>query len=269
MTRLSRHALRAMLSLSLVALAAPALAADRAAACADQAEQSQVLRDTHKLVDARALMVSCAQLECPAVVRASCTEWLAELDKRIPSIVVSAKDEDGRDLPSVHVSVDGVRATDEIASSAVRLDPGEHVLRYQLTGYREADERVVLREGEGLRVLRVTLARDGAATSPTRTAVNTPPAPTLTGTRAVSPFVYVLGGAAVVAAGFFTYFGLTGASEYRRLEGQCAPHCTSAEMDPVRARFLVADVALVTSLVSLGGAAAFFFFGSPRTEPAR
>ena len=269
MTRPTRHAHAMLAGLALaaaVSFAAPSHAADRVTQCADQAEQGQVLRDTRKLVDARALMVACAQLECPAVVRASCTEWLAEIDKRIPQIVVSAKDEAGRDLPRVRVTVDGVRATDDIATSPVRLDPGEHVLRYDLAGYRAADERVVLREGEGLRVLKVTLAREGA--SPERPPVTSPPG-AAAGTRTLSPFVYVLAGTAVVAAGFFTYFGLSGASEYHRLQSACAPHCTSDQMDGVRSRFLVADIALVTSLVSLGGAAGFFFFGSPRSEPGR
>jgi hypothetical protein len=267
MTHPSSRAFALLTALPLLVLAARARAADRAAECADQAEQAQVLRDGRRLVEARALMVSCAQRECPTVVRASCTEWLTEVDKRVPSIVVSVKDEDGRDVANVHVSVDGARASDDIATSAVRLDPGEHTLRYEHAGYRSVDERVVLREGEGLRVLRVTLARDGA-TAPVRTTLpSTPPAPA--GPRSLSPFVYVLGGAAVVAAGVFTYFGLSGASQYRHLEGTCAPHCSSSDMDGVRGRFLVADVALVTGLLALGGAAGFFFFGSPRSEPGR
>ncbi len=265
MKRSRRAAFLFGVALPLAVFAPSVRAADRASECADHAEQSQILRDERKLVEARALMVSCAQLECPAVVRGSCTEWLAELDKRVPSIVVSAKDAEGRDLTNVRVTVDGKKAPDGISSSAVRLNPGEHVLRYELDGYRAAEEKAVLREGEGLRVLRVTLAHDAPFLAPTPAPVSAAPLPG----RAVSPFVFVLGGAAIVAAGFFTYFGLSGAAEYRRLEGQCAPHCASSDLDGVRSRFLVADVALVTSLVSLGGAAAVFFFGSPRVEGAR
>ncbi len=261
-------------ALFLLSLSTAAHAAGRAAECAEQAERGQVLRDELRLVDARALLVACAQRECPGVVRASCTEWLTDVDRRIPSIVVNSKDGDGHDVTGGRLLLDGAIVAESNEARAIRVDPGPHALRYEATGFDPASEQLVLREGEGVRVVTLHLVRPAPAARDPAPPPTTSPAPLLSppplasekkpAGRAISPAVYALGGVSLAALGAFAYLGLTGASEYRDLDRQCAPHCADAQISAVRTRFLVADIALVVSLLSAGGAAAFYIWGGSR-----
>ena len=232
---------------------------DRVAACADAAERGQELRAAGKLVEARPLFVSCAQRECPVAVRDSCTEWLAEVDRRTPSIVVSAKDESSRDVTGVVVTLDGVKLPATVTSTAYAVDPGPHRVRAEAPGRAPASEDVDHREGEPLRVLSLVLP---AATSDAAPAKATPAARTF-------PVVpVVLGATSVLALGAFAFFGTTGASDYRRLERECAPDCPSDRTDGVRTKLFVADVALVVAIASGIAAGALLVFDRPASRAA-
>src|ERR1700733_10293046 len=89
-----------------ILVAAPAFA-DEKAACLDAASKGQRFRDTHKLVEAREQLRVCAAAQCPAVVQSDCANWLADVEKALPSVVLSAKSGTGVDLVDVTVSVDG------------------------------------------------------------------------------------------------------------------------------------------------------------------
>lgn len=247
-----------------LALLAPASAlgdGGRDAQCADQAERGQELRDKGQLVAARELFISCAQQDCPTPVRASCNEWLGDLDRRLPSLVVSAKDAAGRDVTGVKVTLDGAPVPDSVTSAAVRVDPGVHVIRCAREGLGPTEDRVVLREGEGIRVLTVTL-RSPAPEPPAPGPVPQPP-------RRTSPWVYVLGATSLVGFGVFGGFAWSGAARYDELEGSCAPRCPAGDIDGVRTRFLIADVGLVVGAVSLGAAALIFALGPPGSSRSR
>jgi hypothetical protein len=235
---------------------------ERVGVCADAAERGQELRDAHKLVEARPQFVICAQRECPNVVRVSCTEWLAELDRRTPSVVADVKDDEGHDIAGVTVSLDGAPLRDGITSSAVAVNPGSHVMRYAAPGYEPVEESVVLHEGEPLRTLKATLRRSGAPVGKDK------PVP---GEPAARPFPImpvVLGGASLIALSIFAYSGLTGMSDYRRLEKDCGPRCSTSQIDGVRSKFLVADVALVVGIVTGGAAVGFWLFDRPASPRA-
>lgn len=236
--------------LILATLAQPqsARADDHVAVCADQAERAQELRDSAKLVEAREALVACAQRECPDAVRSACTEWLADLERRIPSIVVAARDDDGGEIVSFRATLDGVVLPDSAATTAFRADPGAHVLRCEAQGFAAASERVTLREAEGVRVVSLVLHRDGREG---RLPVPLP-------SKRFPVLTYVLGGASLISFGIAGASGISGAAEYRRLEEQCAPGCAASELDGVRARFLVADVALAVGVAALGGAVLAF-----------
>lgn len=239
-----------------------ARADERLGICVEAAERGQELRDAHKLVEAHAQLVVCAQRECPGVVRASCTEWLADLGRRTPSVVVGAKNEEGHDLAGLSASMDGALLPESVTSSAMPVNPGAHVMRYSAAGYDPVEESVVLREGEPLRVLSVTLRRSGSppAKAP---AVAAGPA------RGLPVLPLALGAASVVAFSIFGYAAIKGASDYRRLDRECGPRCSSGEIDGVKTTFLVTDVALVVGLVTGGAAVALWLFDRPaRPAPA-
>ena len=234
---------------------------DRVAACADAAERGQELRAAGKLVEARPLFVSCAQRECPVAVRDSCTEWLAEVDRRTPSIVVSAKDESSRDVTGVAVTLDGVELPATVTSTAYSVDPGPHRVRAEAPGRAPASEDVVLREGEPLRVVSLVLPAATSDAAPTKARAQ----------QADRPFPVVpvvLGATSVLALGAFAFFGTTGAGDYRRLEGECAPDCPRDRTDGVRTKLFVADVALVVAIASGIAAGALLVFDRPAPRAA-
>lgn len=226
------------------------------ATCADSAEKGQVVRDEGKLVASRELFVSCAQQECPKAVRDSCAEWLADVERRVPKIVVNARDAKGRDV-EVRATIDGASLPASVSVSGVRADPGRHKMRYEADGFPAKEEEIILREAEGVRVLAVTF---GAVQERSEAPSSSKPT-TLT---------WVLGGTAVAGLGVFTAFGLMGISEYRSLEGDCSPRCSRDRIDGVRDRFVVADIGLVVGLLAAGGTAITLLWGGGgKTDTAR
>ena len=255
----TRRTLGTSLTLAAVLLAAPARGDERATTCADAAERGQELRDAHRLVEARRELVVCAQRECPNVVRTPCLEWLEQLDRRTPSLVVGVKDEQGHDVADVTVTLDGVPLAATVTSTAVAVNPGTHVVRYAAPGFDPLEAPVVLREGEPLRVLAATLHRTGAPPPE-----GPPPPPAPNAARGIPVLPIVLGGVSVVALSIFAYEGLSGAADYRRLDRECGPHCSSSRIDGVRSTFLIADIALVVGVLAAGGALGTWLFDRPR-----
>lgn len=228
-----------------------ARADERVNRCADGAESGQELRDGGKLVEAREAFLACAQTSCPKAVRESCGDWLSDVERRIPSVVVSVKDVAGRDVPSVRATLDGKPLPDNVTTVAVRVNPGTHALRCEAEGFASVEQSLTLREGEGVRVVSIT--------APSQK-VEAPPA--LRVERSGPPIVpLAFAGLAVVSLGVFTWAGVSGANDYKQLERDCAPNCRREDLDSVRTRFVVADVALVVAVVSGGVALGTYLFG--------
>lgn len=253
MSRVKRsHHIASGLALALLLFAeGNGRADDRVSACADAGERGQVLRDAKKLVEARALFVACAQRECPAAVRESCTDWLTDIDRRLPSIVVAVKDDRDRDISGFTALLDGASLSPDAAAKAMPADPGNHVLEIRAAAHEPAKVEIVLREGEGVRVVTVKLRRveSARADAPKR--------------RKLPVVPLVLAGTAVAALGVFGYFGLKGGSDYRALERTCAPSCTTGQIDDVRSTLIVADVALAVAIATGLSAGMLVVFDRP------
>jgi hypothetical protein len=71
---------------------------------------------------------------------------------------------------------------------------------------------------------------------------------------------WVFAGIAVVAFGTEAYFGLSGLSDRSNLENGCGKTqtCNPSDVDSVRTKFTVADIALAVGIVSAGLSAYFF-----------
>src|SRR6185503_13420460 len=99
-------------------------------ACLSNHEQAQVLRIDKKLVAARNAARACAVTACPAAVRADCTEWVGELSKLIPTLLLVAESDSG-DLENVRVTIDGTLLTEKLDGTAIEVEPGPHLLRFE------------------------------------------------------------------------------------------------------------------------------------------
>lgn len=222
---------------------------------------AQKSRAAKRFVEARDQLLACARPECPELARKDCSEWLSELQKDLPSIVVVATDATGQDLTDVNVFVDGATTPRTISSDAILLDPGPHTLRFERAGSEPVEQKILLRVGERNRAIRVVLAPKPAP----RPAPEPAPEPASSGS--IPAATLILGGVGLLALGSFAYFGASGESKQSDLES-CKPSCDSDDVSDVRTRYLVADVSLAIGVLALGGAT-YFYFSRPAPKEAR
>lgn len=220
-------------ALAFTLVAAPARA-DPVDACLRAADEAQVLRDRGKLQRARESLLTCSRSACPRLVRADCAGWLADVDARLPSVVLAAQDPQGRDAASVKVTVDGVALDEGISGRSLPLDPGAHRFVFERAGAPALEQAVVLREGERRRLVSVRFpAPDGGAA----------PAPPPPGRGALAAAI-TLGGVTLAGGGVFAGLALGAKRDFDHLRTTCAPRCPPALVAPVRTKEIAADVAL-------------------------
>ncbi|HEX8794617.1 MAG TPA: hypothetical protein VF765_26910 [Polyangiaceae bacterium] len=263
---------RALLVLAGLAFASATSAAGVAQAdekqqCLSASDQGQSLRDEGKYRRAREAFATCARPVCPAIVQHDCVKWLADLEATSPSVVVNAKDDKGNDLTAVKVTVDGSPLASTLDGRPVLVDPGEHTFRYETDGFPPVEEHVVIHSGEKSRVLTVQFGTPAAQPAGGGTPTPTTGGATTEGGEApkaggggIPTSAWVFGGIAVAAFATEAYFGITGLSDRSSLENGCGKtqSCAQSDVDSVRTKFTIADIALAVGVVSAGLSAYFF-----------
>jgi hypothetical protein len=218
--------------------------------CLDAAVTGQGLLKARKLIEARTVLGTCSRADCPGLVQRDCTQWLAEADQAIPSVVLSVRDAADRDLVDAHLLLDGQPLAADAEGKALPLDPGTHVLRIERAGAPTTDRTFVVREGEKSRPIAVR--------------IEPVPIPEPARKRAPIPVAtMVLGGAGLIAAGTFGYFSIRGLAD--RGQFGCAAGCSQAQHDQVIREFDGADVALGIAAASV--AAAVWIYLARGTAP--
>ncbi|APR77930.1 Hypothetical protein A7982_03277 [Minicystis rosea] len=246
-----------------VALISATAGADEKQQCLSSYVDAQTLRNQKKLTDAHRALLSCARDACPKEISADCTTWLREVDASFPTVVFDARDADGRDRLDVRVTLDGQPFLEQIDGHAKNIDPGVHVFRYEAAGALPVEDRVAIREGEKNRRLSVVLKKT--------ISTQLPPAPPPPPSRPIPTLAIVFGGLTLAGAGVFAGFGLAGRygdPSLRTLDA-CKGHCSNDDVSSVKLKFAVADVGLVTGVVSLALATYFFVTRPTASAPAR
>jgi len=224
--------------------------------CVNAYEQSQSLTLEGKFRAAREQLLVCARPTCPKITQGDCGKWLATLEPKIPSVVVSAKSASGQDLERVRVLMDGVVLSENLDGRPVIVDPGPHTFRFESEG-QVLEERVVIVEGEKLR----RLLADFAKLAPK--VVEPPPPPPPAGSAGIPTVSWVLGGVSVVSLVGFVGFAVAGKSA----EG-CVPTCKSGEIDSFRRDYLIADISLGVAIVTAAAAVYFALTNKPSVTSA-
>jgi hypothetical protein len=258
------------------AAADEARAHDVKLACADAYTEAQTLRDSHRLRAARERLRVCAQPECSAFIHKDCTAWLAEVEARVPSVVLSARDAEGRPLVDVAVSVDGASLASALDGRAIDVDPGPHTFTFAATGGGEASLHVVVLEGQKAQSVSVPVPVPGVPVAP-------PTVPRAGGDGSVSqPFWsaqralgLTAGGVGVVGLVLGGVFGAMTLSETSSQKSDCAspavcPNHAAALADHASAS---ADGTISTTAFVAGGAmvavgALLFVLGGRDDAPA-
>jgi hypothetical protein len=261
-----RHPLSSCLRVAaaLTVLASPLVArADATDACIQASDEGQVLRDRGKLIAARERFVACSNDTCPRLVRTDCVSWLADIDKRIPSVVLSATDPDGNDTADVTVTMDGAALASRLEARAITVDPGPHRFRFERAGSPPVDEKVILREGELRREVVVRFSR-----TPRRAAAETGPSAGSRPSRGAATAAIALFGVTLASGGLFAYFGATALRDADHLRATCAGSCSPDDVDAIRTREIVANVALGTGLAAAAAGTLTLLVGPKEPAPS-
>ena len=260
--------MKRLLSLHLVAGlvlgSIPAFADD--AACLDAATRGQRARDTHKLLEARAQLRICAALACPPVVQSDCAGWLASVEKALPSVVVTAKDDAGASLIAVKVTVDGQPFATKLEGEAVPINPGSHAFHFEGPGGSTLDQVVVAAEGEQNQRVAVVLPRKAPTA---QTAPAPPPSPSTVAVEGAEsggagPWKtagWVTGAAGIVGLGVGTVFGMMAISDHASAKCNAQNVCLSGPLNDARSAASVADVGLIAGGVLLAAGLGLVLFG--------
>lgn len=222
---------------------AQAIASDAPSTCEQSYEQAQVRRQKRELLAAKAHLMRCAQADCPQVARTDCANWLMEVERSIPSVILLPRRE-GVDLLDVMAVVDGT-PTMVKPGEPLALEPGPHRVVVQ-AGSQERTTTFTLPEGEKLRQLVFEFGPE--------------PEPESSGGERSTPLLataIATGAGSVVGFGLFATFGSLGLAQEDDLSS-CKPSCGAEEVSAVEDLYLVADVTLTAGAV-LGVTSIAFF----------
>lgn len=228
--------------------------------CLSSYVETQKARRDGRLRAARAAADRCGRPLCPDVIRNDCVRWQGELDRAIPTVVLSAVGPDGRDFTDVSVLVDGVPLASRLDGRAVAMDPGAHVFRFVAPDGASVEQRVLVAEGERDRAVVGSFAPSSVG-SPAETPAHV--------TRPVPAPVWVVGGVGVASAAVaLTFWSLAVFAKPGLVsELSCKPGCAAGSSDTMTARANVGDIVGAVSLLALG-TAAYLYFTRPRTVAA-
>jgi hypothetical protein len=226
--------------------------------CVAQHADSQKARRAGKLIEARRLLLACAEPACPAPIRTECSEWGVEVGASIPSILVEVYDRRHERTSDVHVSVDGKSVLEKIAGLPVEIDPGDHEVEARLRNGET--KRITLHVGLGERATPVRF--DFGVTPPARVEKKAVVEPASKGIPVVT---LVLGAVGLAALGTGTYFGLKARGQADDLE-VCRPNCARSDAEKMRRNALLADVSFGVAFVALGVGSAVWISASSGAE---
>ncbi len=210
-------------------------------ACFTAAERAQPLVKQKRLREARAELEVCARDVCPRIARTDCRDWLADVGRDQPSIVIAAREvndnQNTREVTGVRAIIDGAIVIDKVDPKPIPIDPGMHHLRVEKSGLGPLEQNIEIHEGEKARVVNFSWETSFVQSQPNGEA-----------SRPAPPTVFVLGALGLAGVGVGTYFELTGLARRSSTAGDglggCSPHCTQAQVDDVRNVVRAGDITL-------------------------
>jgi hypothetical protein len=268
----STYAIETVLSSLLLSVPCPALA--DIAACTQAHASGQREAKAGRLKAASELFTSCGSGEdCPDAIRAECIELYRDVERSIPTVILTAVDERGKDITDVRVYSSDQLLTEELDGRSVPLDPGKHMFRFVPARGDVVSSEILVREGEKNRLVSVRV-RTGSEPTPTSGHATEPEqaegATTGTAARAAKPNslptgFWISAGTGAAALAGWGIFALLGHGHQSKLD-ECSPNCPASrhdDYDAMRRDYLIADVSLGVGVASAGVAAYYFFFHQP------
>lgn len=208
-------------------------------ACIDAHGAGQELRLQKRLIDARERFRFCAQAGCPDIAVRQCAQWLDEVEKQLPTIIVAVQDASGQDRTDVEVLLDGSALGAAWVGTAREVDPGPHTLTVTPPGGHASSLRFVAREAEKNRVVMIRVAQPGGT-------------PTANGDSVARTMGWIVTGVGVAALATFAALAISAKSDFDELDDECAPGCDPRDVDAGRRKAIFADIALGVGIAGVG-----------------
>lgn len=214
--------------------------ADEKSTCLTSYVDGQALRKEERLRAAASTFRICAQPSCPVRLSQNCLIWLREVEAELPSVVVGVT-QGGKPRTDLRVEIDGEAAAATLDGKPIPVDPGQRRVRVVGEGV-DVTRSVAVKKGEGPRDVRIDVAVEGATPEPTE--------------RPIPVAVWPLAGIAVVGAGMWGYFGITGLDERSKLfDCRSAPGgCNESDVNRAHDHLVLADVGMGITVVAAAAA---------------
>jgi hypothetical protein len=239
-----------------------ASAAPDVPACVAAFEEAQALNNAGKYLEAAERGRVCTDASCGEVVTPVCTKLYEAIMNATPTLVPAARDADQNDLADVRLFVDGKLVREKLDGSPLSLDPGTHVFRFEARGLPAVERSQIVRPGEKLRVVSVTLVdprkppppAPASSHGPVEPAPTAPKPPSVFVSRSAAAATGVLAGVGALALAGFGLLRWSGMTDFNNLVTTCKPDCTANSVDSVREKLIISDVALGVGVAAAGTA---------------
>lgn len=251
-----------------------ASAVDEKEQCIEAFMQAQRDQRAARLLAAQQRLLVCAQPTCGRSLMAECTKMYSDIERAVPSVVLSARDEaKDLDLTAVEVTLHGKPFLTSLDGLPTPIDPGEYEFTFSAPGYPPVKRRVVIGTGEKYRMVNVVLTDPTFLARPTRMAsgLASPPAPVPVPVSTSEPTVpvmtWVLGGVGVVGLGAGAVLRVIGNNDFNAMKEGCGDvGCPSSDIKALEQKYTISNVAFGVGAAAAAGAVIWYLVDSPRAE---
>jgi hypothetical protein len=222
--------------------------------CFGAAEKGQRLERENKLMEAKDRFIECGRTDCPSVVSSTCASFLRRVEEEIPTLVVEAKDAQGRSVTMGTLLIDGKLSPDAFSGRAIPLDPGTHEVHLTVPGRIDDRKTILLNQHE----------------KGTRLTFNEAPVPQADTRSPTLPVGGLLvGGVGLAALVPGVFFWVSGDAQRRAFGCNTTAGCTSAEASSVRTKLILGDVFIGVAATGVVVGALWLLLGRTRTTQPR
>jgi hypothetical protein len=242
--------------------------------CVAANENAQDLQGAGKLVAARSQLLTCAARACPRAVRQDCTDRLHDVEKELPTIVLTPRDARGGRVNGATLAIDGAPRPEALDGTPLFVDPGQHTFTVSAPGRSPASVRLSLNQGDRARadaVFRAPLsAVAGRSSTPEEAPAGGPratnePSPG-SSTSSSHPYIRWIAwsaiGAGVVGLAFGSVAGLVALHDHSKVAGACpdpdikCPPNSGADIARMDVNAVVSDLGFSVGVLGIGAGAA-------------
>lgn len=251
--------------------------ADDKQQCSKAYVDAQTSRVEHQLLSSRRALLTCTRAECAPFMRGQivrdCTDWLAQVQTSIPTVVLAARTASGEDAVGVSAFVDHGTAAVPLDGHALEVDPGQHVFNF-VRGRISVVKTVTVLDGARSQFILAVFDSAGAERAPPGALLSAASEPARLGSppflssRTIVPF-------SIGALGVLTgaVFGVLALHDKSTLDANCpSGHCASraqqSDIDALHTNSWISNVGFGVGFVGIATGIVLWLSDRPASAAA-